>query len=333
MAADLPLFRTYRDLAPAFPYLPLADLPTPLAHYPAIRRNLWVKHDDASSALYGGNKVRKLAFILPKVQREGKSHVVTFGGTGTNHGLATALFCRELGMRCTVLLFDQPGSDVSDANYRLLQATGATLVHCGSVFRTALSFYLFQRLRSPGAYFLFAGGSNVEGCLAFVNAAFELREQYDDLGQAHPDVIFCAAGSTSTCAGLTLGAHLAGLRSSVIGVRVAASHLGPIPTCTQGTITALMRRTLAQMRRFQGGLPGDAPPPRLLDDYFGAGYGTATAAGDAATREFGASGVRLEPTYTAKTAAAALDYCDRNEQESVLYWHTFNSAKLELPPA
>ena len=225
---EVPVFMQYAALAAGFPYLSLAELPTPLVHYPAISSNLWIKHDSASSALYGGNKVRKLEFILPRVQQEGKSHIVTFGGTGTNHGLATALFCRELGMRCTVLLFDQHESAASSNNYAALQETGADLIHCGSVLRTALSFYTVQRLRCPGAYFLFAGGSNVEGCLAFVNAAFELKRQCDDAQSAYPDKIFVATGSNGTCAGLTLGCHLAGMPTNVIGVRTAGGYTGPI---------------------------------------------------------------------------------------------------------
>tara|TARA_B100001540_G_scaffold311271_1_gene330453 strand:- start:2401 stop:3402 length:1002 start_codon:yes stop_codon:yes gene_type:complete len=333
VAHDLPIFQTYPDLAQAFPRLPLADLPTPVTHYPGIRKNLWVKHDDLSNSRYGGNKVRKLEFILARVQQAGRSHIVTFGATGTNHGLATALFCRELGLRCTVLLFDQQDSEVCAENYRRLQTSGARLIHCGSLFRSVMAFYLFERLRSPGAYFLFAGGSNIEGCFAFVNAAFELKQQYDSRRQPYPDVIYCAVGSTSTCAGLTLGAYLAGLPSRVVGVRVAPSHLGPIPTCAASTIATLMAKTLAAMRRHQQEPQGELPPVHLLNQYFGAGYGVATAEGDAATREFATSGIRLDPTYTAKAAAAALAHCDAHEQERVLYWHTFNSAQPGPLPA
>lgn len=332
MAHDTPIFQTYSDLASAFPRLPLANLPTPLTHHHEIRTNLWIKHDDVSSPLYGGNKVRKLEFILARAQQKGKSHLITFGATGTNHGLATALFCRELGLRCTVLLFDQQESEIAAANYRLLQATGARLVHCGSLFRTVMSFYLFQRLRNPDAYFLFAGGSNIEGCFAFVNAAFELKAQYDSRRQAYPDVIYCAVGSTSTCAGLALGAHLAGLPSRVVGVRVAASHLGPIPTCTANTITALMRRTLSAMRRHQKDLPSEVPEVHLLDHYFGQAYGAPTPEGGAATQAFASSGIGLDPTYTAKAAAAVLEHCDLHKDESVLYWHTFNSRELGAIP-
>jgi D-cysteine desulfhydrase len=328
VTSDAPIFQQFHDLAPGFPYLPLADLPTPVVHHPGIRENLWVKHDDVSSSLYGGNKVRKLEFILPQAQKAGKSHIITFGGTGTNHGLATALFCRELGMRCTVLLFEQPDSDISIINYHALKKTGARLIHCGSVFRTALSFYLSQRLLHPNAYFLFAGGSNVEGCVAFVNAALELKQQYDNAQLTYPDVIFCATGSTGTCAGLTLGCHLAGLPTRVIGVRVADSHLGPIATCTTGTITSLMKKTLAKLRRYQRDIAPGLPQAHLLDDYFGTAYGAATEAGNTATTIFANQRIKLEPTYTAKAAAAALDYCDRHSEETVLYWHTFNSVEI-----
>ena len=326
MAHDnAPIFEQYPGLVSGFPYLRLANLPTPLNHQPALSGNLWVKNDSTTSALYGGNKVRKLEFILPRVKQRGKQHVVTFGGTGTNHGLATALFCRELGLRCTVLLFDQHESATSRSNYTALQASGAELIHCGSVFRTALSFYLLQKLRHPKAYFLFAGGSNVEGCLAFVNAAFELKQQCDETGTPYPDTILVATGSTGSCAGLTLGCHLAGIQTKVIGVRTAEARLGPIPTCTTGTIRSLMKKTLKEMRRYQSDLTKRVPQAYLLDSYFGTGYGAQTQAGNAATERFAEHGIRLEQTYTAKAAAAALDYAAKHPHRRTLYWHTYTA--------
>ena len=82
------------------------------------------------------------------------------------------------------------------------------------------------------------------------------------------------------------------------------------------------------MRRYQRDIAQDLPQVNLLDDYFGPGYGVATEAGKTATAQFETQGIKLEPTYTAKAAAAALDYCDRHQEETVLYWHTFNSVEV-----
>jgi D-cysteine desulfhydrase len=323
-----PLFQHYPKLARKFSYATLGSLPTPVKHYPAIAKNLWVKHDDLSGDIYGGNKTRKLEFILPQVKQLKKHHVITFGGTGTHHGLATALYCQELGIDCTVLLFNQEPSPTEAVNYAALEATNATLIHCGSVFKTALRFYLTERLRHPSAYYLFAGGSGIEGCLALVNACFELKQQINDGTAICPDVIFCAVGSAGTCAGLTLGCQLADLPIEVIGVRVIDSHLGLIPTCTERTAESLMEKTLKAMKACHPEITQPTLKAKFIGDYYGEGYGIATKEGQDAAKLFAANGITLEQTYTAKTAAAVLDYCQNHPDQNVLYWHTYNSRAL-----
>ncbi len=324
-----PLFEVYPRLASKIPYLPLADLPTPVASLSMLSPNLWVKRDDQTSGLYGGNKVRKLEFILAKMKQNNQQRLVTFGATGTNHGVATSLFCQQQGIDCSVLLFDQPVTSTVKQNLRLMHRFGASLKYCGSLWRTVLAFYLGARLRNSGAFFLFAGGSNIEGCIGFVNAAFELKQQIDQGVMPIPQVIYCPVGSSSTVAGLTLGCLLAGLPTKVVGVRVAPSHLGIFPACTPGTIYQLMRKTYHYMRRLDAAIP-ELPLPRInLDEgYYGRGYGMATEKGNEATTRLGRVGISLEPTYTAKAAAAALDYSDEHPSSHVLYWHTYNSVDM-----
>lgn len=325
----LPLFAAYPKLEPVFPHISFCSFPTPVKHYPAIHNNLWIKHDDKSGLLYGGNKTRKLEFILAQAMQRNKTHVITFGGTGTNHGLATAIHCKKLGLKCTVLLFDQEDSLIAQKNFQGMKSAGANLIHCGSLASTAFSFYVTQRLLHPSAYFLFAGGSNEEGCLAFINAAFELKQQLTSSNEPYPDVIFCSVGSTGTLAGLTLGCHLADLPIKVIGVRVAESHLGPIPTCTESNVTALMKNTLKKIRSADSDIAAALPLVNLINGYFGEGYGVATTEGENAETVFSESGILLEQTYTAKAAAAALDYCTQHPDQRVLYWHTFNSLEIK----
>ena len=98
------LFSAHPDLKESIPYVQLADLPTPVEHKPMMLpdsrsiNNLWIKRDDKTSALYGGNKVRKLEYIIADIHRRGVSKVVTFGGTGTNQGVATSLYCGQHGI-------------------------------------------------------------------------------------------------------------------------------------------------------------------------------------------------------------------------------------------
>jgi len=330
------LFRAYPELGLKLPIIDLGTFPTPIQRLDHMdHTNLWIKRDDLSSPVYGGNKVRKLEFVLAQVKRQRKTHVVTLGGIGTNHGLATAIYSQQLALRCTLVLFPQPVTSHVKQNLRLFNYYKANLIYRPSLIRAVLAYYLTLRLRHPGAYFLYPGGSNAVGTLGFVNAAFELKEQIDAGEVPKPSVIFCPVGSNGTLAGLTLGAHLAGLDSTVIGVRVSFSHCGPFPSCTPATVRTLMSQTRRFLQKWVPGL-GSAglPEPVMLHDYVGDGYGFPTLNGQQAYEVLkDKQALHLDPTYTAKTFAAVLDYCQthRNGPGPVMYWHTYNSVDLSKP--
>lgn len=328
-----PLLDAYASLKAKIPYTPLIEAPTPVEKfngtglaYPELER-LWIKRDDKTSAVYGGNKVRKLEFILPDAA--GKGPIVTIGAIGTNHGVATAIFCRLHGIKCRIILFDQPVTNTVTHNLKLMLANAAELQYHGSLVTAGLHYYAPQVV--PGhRYFLPPGGSNVVGCIGYVNAAFELQQQIENGVLPAPDRIICPVGSSGTLAGLTLGCQLAGLKCQVQGIRVAPSHLGLLPICTPGTVARLMGRTYRYLRKASDEVPLLQPASINLDDgYFGTGYGHATAQGDAALQTFASRGIALESTYTAKAAAAALQTCRNNPEENVLYWHTFNSVAVD----
>lgn len=323
MTNNRPLFEVYPQLTDTLPWRQLADLPTPVEPLAGIGANAWVKRDDISHAVYGGNKIRKLEFILADVIAQGKEHVITFGATGTNHGVATAMLCQQLGLRCAVLLFEQPASNTVRDNLLRMKNFGAELTFCGSLASTVMRYYCHPQRLSRKHYFLFAGGSNIAGTIGFMNAAFELRQQIE-LGQCPmPAKIVVPVGSAATLAGLTIGAALAGLKTEVVGIRVAPSHLGVIPTCTVATVNQLMKRTCNALSRYGLSLPA-IPAPRVIDTYYGEGYGVRSEAGDKATAKFAGCGITLDQTYTAKAAAAYLDSLDASA-EVHLYWHTYNS--------
>lgn len=328
-----PLFSAHPDLKKSIPYVELADLPTPVEHKPILLAdsqsidNLWIKRDDKTSSQYGGNKVRKLEYIIADMQSRGISRVLTFGGIGTNHGVATALYCQQHGIECTVLLFEQPATNAVLSNLKLMASFGAKLQYKGSLLNTGLNYYLHRFLGNSSTYYLHAGGSNIFGCIGFVNAAFELANQIDQGELVEPDSIYCPVGSSGTLAGLSLGCHLAGLKSEVVGVRVAPSHLGPIPVCTAATAMHLARDTYSYLRKHADTLPEiNLNNIELLDAFYGPGYGISTPEADAAVRCFDSVGMNLEITYSAKTAAAALKCCQENPAKRILYWHTYNSS-------
>lgn len=333
------LFETFPETATLVPWRPLGRHDTPVEELPALDGagdvRIFLKRDDATSPLYGGNKVRKLEHILAEAELLGRRTLVTVGGSGTNHGLATALHGRRLGFTVQLALFPQPDTPHVRENAAAFAAAGA-VVHASRF--EAGAFYRAARLHREAAlageqpYFIMVGGSSRLGAAGYVNAALELAAQVRSGVLPEPDRIFIALGSCGSAAGLLAGLRLAGLRSRVSAVRVAN------PLLANGAAVRYMAGDLMRWLRTAGpGVPKVAVEHGQLEvvtNQLGRGYGHATAAGQDA-ESWLRGRVRLEPAYTAKAAAACLEYCRRRARpgETVLYWHTANSAALPISPA
>ncbi|MFO8113298.1 MAG: pyridoxal-phosphate dependent enzyme [Desulfosalsimonadaceae bacterium] len=333
VACHFPLFRQYPELAEKLPRHALGNYPTPVERLSHLGHgNLWIKRDDLTSNLYGGNKVRKLEFILADALKRGCRQIITMGGIGTNHGLATAIFCREAGLACRLLLFHQPVNDHVKQNMLLYCKYGVEPRYCKGVLRTGASLLVTQRLLNPGAYILPAGGSTPLGTIGFVNAMFELAEQIRAGLLPEPRYIFCPVGTSGTMAGLSLGAFLAGLSCTVKGVRVTMKSVGPIAVATPKTVQALMKKTLKVLRKHSSAVPEvTIGPQQIIQNYVGRGYGYATRESMAAQELlWEKEKISLEPIYTAKTFAALLNVIKQPQYRDapILYWHTCNSANL-----
>lgn len=331
-----PLFKEFQALANTLEPVALCDLPTPVNALPAIDGNAFIKRDDLTHHEYGGNKLRKLEFIAAEWRARNTRHVYTFGATGTNAGVATAMVCRELGIACTVFTFDQPRSPTVEKNQALMRHYGAHLVHLGPLWATALCWYAHPRRLDPHSYFLFAGCSNPVATFAYINAAFELRAQIEKGECPAFAEIVVAAGSAATLAGLTLGAALAGLRSGdgtatrVIGVRVAPAKVGPFDACTTDVVRKMMVDAQQRLLHAQPELAtrlNALPEVYLRDDWYGPGYGVTTGATERAIEQAAACGVALEQTYSGKAFAALLDHLHK-ASGPVLFWNTYNSRPL-----
>jgi D-cysteine desulfhydrase len=278
--------------------------------------------------VYGGNKSRKLEFVLGNALARGKKTLVTGGALGTNHGLATALFGRELGFRVVLGLVDQPVTAHVRRNLRLYHACGAETVYVGSIPKALLRYFVIDRIRRRGAFFIPPGASSPEGTLGYVDAALELAMQVDRREMPLPSAIFVPVGSAGTMAGLVLGLRLAGLSTRVIGVRVAhAPFAGP------RAVLRLARSTAKLMRRNDRSVPPlrlSLPEITVDGDQYGPGYGHPTVpAREAISLMQDAEGIPLEVTYSGKTFAALLHAIKGNSAEGpVLFWNTFNSVDL-----
>ena len=327
------LFRKFPELADKIAWTEIGSFPTPVQQLKNLDCDgLWIKRDDLSSPTYGGNKIRKLEFTLGDVMARKRKHVITIGGIGTNHGLATAIHCNRLGIKCTLILYRQPVTPNVKQNLLLFRKYNASTVYRKAMWRAVFSFFVTQRLRHPNAYFLFSGGSSELGTMGFVNAAFELKSQVEDGSMPEPSHIFCPVGSNGTAAGLLLGTLLAGLETTIVGVRVTPSHLGPFQACTGHAVHKLAESTYGYLRQRCRDLPEvSIPKPKLVENQYGEGYGYTTEASRGACRLLkDREGIDLDPTYTSKTFAAVLDHYSSHGGSSrpVLYWHTYNSVDM-----
>jgi len=331
MSERLPLYAAYPSLEAALPRLPLCQLPTPLERAEKIERELatgplYIKRDDRSAPEYGGNKARKLEFLLERAQQRGATRVLTFGGLATNHGFATAFYAARLGLACELVLVDQPLSDAVRRRLRLHQAAGARLFYGHNVAGTAL-IALARLARHPRTFLIPVGGSNVWGTLGFVNAGLELARQIEAGSAPAPARVYVACGSGGTAAGLALGLALSGLQTRVVAVLV--NHiLPPSPALLQ----RLVRRTQALLQRAGAAIEGAAPEVRieLEAEYLGAGYGHPTPA---STQALAAAeqleNLRLDGTYTAKAFAALLER-ERGREDPIVFWNSYAAHEPEL---
>jgi D-cysteine desulfhydrase len=300
----------------------IATLPTPVIPLGNLSDNLWMKCDHLTHTVYGGNKIRKLEFIIPQLKEKNITRVVSLGGIGTNSGTALAMVCHDLGIACRLYLFDQPMSRTVENNYRLMRGYGAELVRVKMPITAGLRFYLDPRRLDPRCYFVFGGCSNAVSVFGFANALLELKAQVDAGECPEPQQIVVATSSGSTLAGLLLGAALIPWDIRIVGIRVAPDHYGPVAGCTPGVVTGLMREALDIMSRAYPEYRSlQLPTPVLIDDYFGAGYGIPSPASEHALQQAKLQGFTLENTYTGKAFAAALDSVAQGPGP-LLFWNT-----------
>jgi D-cysteine desulfhydrase len=331
----IPLFEKYPSLQTALPFVSLGQYPTPVMAAAELDpgglcAGITVKHDGVSGTLYGGNKVRKLEFLLAEAQRQGKTEVNTFGGAGSNHALATAIYARELGLACNSLLIKQPNSYSVRSNLLRSLQTNAHMQHfesmtglvAGTLVRAALS--ALNRKAIP--YFIPPGGTSALGLLGYVNAAFELQAQIAGGALEPPDVIYIACGTMGSSVGLALGLGILGLKTRICSVAVTDTRFSSL-----GRAGKLLRGANDLLRAADESIPDiqlEDCEFELRHDFFGEEYGRYTQAGMAAVYQIcKATGLKLEGCYTGKCAAAMLHDLGsgRLEGQRVLLWNTYDA--------
>jgi len=310
--------------------LPLAILPTPIKPLTNIGNHLYLKQDNLTSTLYGGNKTRKLEFLLAEAKRAGARTVVTMGGIGSNHLLATALHAAGLGLRTVGVVFPQPETDSVKRNLQADRGAGCELVFIPSKYLlpayVAKTLISLRRREGKKPVLIPGGGSSPLGVLGFVNAALELAGQVAAGDLPEPEAVFVAYGTGGTAAGLSLGLQLAGLKTRVVAVRVIDRLIANRPRLMM--LTSATARYLTS-RADQTARPAGIGKNLIIrQGYIGPGYGHPTKEAERAVDLFAKEeGVKLEFTYTGKAAAAFLEAA-RTTTAPLLFWNTYSSADI-----
>jgi D-cysteine desulfhydrase len=287
------------------PRTPLATLPTPLQRAPrlseAVGAEVWVKRDDLTGLLLGGNKARKLEFLCGEALARGADTLVTGGGAGSNHVQLTAAACARLGLGCVVVCYGEaPASD--PVGLRITRRLGADVVFTGSPERTSVDARLEEvaaKLTAEGRhpYVIPRGGASAVGAVGYAAAAIELGVQLGAAGVASATLLL-ATGSCGTQAGLVAGASVfCDDTFAVVGV--------PVSRPPEEVVERVARLATGCAERLGSDRTFGADDVHLLGGYLGPGYGKASPEGDeAALLAARTDGLLLDPVFTAKAMAA-----------------------------
>ncbi|WP_231446792.1 D-cysteine desulfhydrase [Brevibacterium zhoupengii] len=322
-----------------FPRRRYTEGPTPVEFLPRLSSHLggpriYVKRDDLLGLASGGNKTRKLEFLIADALAKGSDTIITTGAVQSNHCRLTLAAAVKEGLRCRLVLEERvEGSYDPDASgnnllFKLLGADQITVVPGGTDLDESMSS-VAENVRKDGGtpYVVPGGGSNALGALGYVSCAQEIMQQSFDSGLTF-DHILCSSGSGGTHAGLVAGCAENGSTTQITGISVRAEK-----HAQEAKILGL-----ANAVSILGGGGGDIPATEVTvrDDYVGPGYSLPTPEMTAAIQLFARTeGILLDPVYTGKTAAGLIDLVQSGKfepEQNLLFIHTGGSPALYAYP-
>ena len=319
-----------------FPRRFLAHLPTPLEKLDRLSAELggpeiWIKRDDCTGLSTGGNKTRKLEFLMAEAELQKADLVMTQGATQSNHCRQTAAFAAKIGIPCHILLEDRTGSNNPNYNHsgnvlldHLHGATTEKIKGAGLNMNAELEKRA-EAIRETGksVYTIPGGGSNATGALGYVNCAFEMLGQFNDR-HLNVDHILHATGSAGTQAGLITGLKAINANIPLLGIGTNAPRAKQ-----EAKIFELAQKTAEKL-----GCPGVVAREDVVanTDYVGEGYGVPSPSGQEAIKLFAElEGILLDPVYSAKGAAGMIDLIRKGQftkDETIVFIHTGGSTGL-----
>lgn len=309
-----------------FPRVPICHLPTPLMELRRLSKTLdgpkiLMKRDDLTGLALGGNKTRKLEYLLGQALSQRCDTVITGGALQSNHCRQTAAASAAVGLECHLALGgNQP--DCPQGNFLLDCLLGATIHWCGEFRKGERIPGIAAQLAGEGRkpYIIPYGGSNTTGALGFVAAIAEVKQQLAQQGN-RVDCIVIPSSSGGTHVGMTVGLDVHGLRTRILGIGIDPGSPGLPPY--ESELAGLANGTAAQLgveRRYR---PDDF---HMTYDYCGEGYGIVGGREREAISLLARyEGILLDPVYSGRAMGALIDLLRRKEftsNETVLFWHT-----------
>jgi D-cysteine desulfhydrase/L-cysteate sulfo-lyase len=319
----------------SLPRVLLAHAPTPLEAMPRLSRALggpplYVKRDDCTGLALGGNKARKLEYLMGEAVAAGADVVITAGAPQSNHARQTAAAAAQLGIACILVLTESVAGRSADylrsGNLLLDRLFGADVrLLPGTANGPAEMERIATELRAQGRkpFVIPVGGSNATGGAAYVAAALELGRQLEEAG-IRPAALVVPSGSGGTQAGIAMAAALAEWRFPVIGVSVS------------GTVEVQRRKMAAVFDGFEARFGWKRPEVIVDDGFVGPGYGQPTPAMKEAVELVARTeGLLLDPVYTGKGMAGLIAYVRAGKFDAskpVVFWHTGGAIGLTAYP-
>ncbi len=325
------------------PRFRLATLPTPLHELPRLRGALGgqdrcprilIKRDDLTGLAFGGNKARKLEFLVGDALRSGATLLITSGAVQSNHARMTAAAARAAGLKAALVLTSDAERPALQGNLLLDQILGAKihfipanpnpLIAIGDEEAAKIAEVEHDlRGRGERPFIIPVGGSSAIGALGYVAGTLEIAGQLWSMGES-PTALYFASGSRGTQAGLTLGAKMYAVPYRVCGIAVSGGE----PEKTARALR-IANEAAIKVGSSAGIVEGDLTTNY---DYIGSGYGVPTAAStEAITLLAQTEGIFLDPVYTAKAMAGLIDHVRRSlipPSETVLFLHTGGTPAL-----
>jgi D-cysteine desulfhydrase family pyridoxal phosphate-dependent enzyme len=303
----------------ALPRIKIAHLPTPLEPMPRLSArlggpNLFVKRDDLTGLALGGNKTRKLEYLIAEAQADGARTLLTAGAVQSNHCRQTAAAAARFGFDCILVLTGEE-PHIMEANTLLDHLLGAQIVWTTHEKRDetlqATFDYCWENGQRP--YKIPYGGSNATGAIAYAQAFLELHNQMDSF-----DWVVFASSSGGTQAGLAIGAQMANWKGGLLGISVDETE-----SILRSKVDALIASTMEK----SGMKPTQDEYTNLINaSYIGAGYSIMDQPEKEAIQIFAEQeALLLDPVYTGRAAAGMIDLIRQGffkKRESVIFWHT-----------